>query len=225
MKRDTQLSDLRLVNLSLPVSNFVIRGRLSVAPGERVALRGRSGSGKTTLLRVIAGLHPLRVGQGQVFLGKEEITSYPAHQREVGFVFQDYALFSGMTVLENICFGLRMRKVSKEERRVAGKIWLKKIGLEEKAEVYPDVLSGGEKQRVAWARAVIWKPRMILLDEPFSALDPALRKEFRTQLIDLHHEWPVPLLWVSHDDADVEEVATSQITLQVDPTTSIHFLV
>jgi sulfate ABC transporter ATP-binding protein len=177
---------------------------LDVASGELIALLGPSGSGKTTLLRVIAGLlHP---DDGRVFFGADDATQLSLRERNVGFVFQHYALFRHMTVAENIAFGLRSRPRRKRpdgpaiKRRVDDLLRLIQLG--EHGARYPDQLSGGQKQRVALARALAIEPSVLLLDEPFGALDAKVRLEMRRWLRRLHEQTGQTTLFVTHDQEE-----------------------
>jgi putative spermidine/putrescine transport system ATP-binding protein len=163
-------------------------------------------------LRLLAGLDTLGgpTDSGRIWLDRNEITQAPVERRQIGFVFQDPALFESMSVLENAAFGLRMRGAGKSERRSAVLPWLAKVGLDARADDGVEWLSGGERQRLALVRALCWKPRLVLLDEPFSALDRELRQALRADLLALHREWPVPWVLVSHDREDVESLATSE---------------
>lgn len=186
---------------------------LTVAAGELVALLGPSGSGKTTLLRVIAGLEP--ADSGQVLFADEDITTMPARNRRVGFVFQHYALFRHMTTAQNIAFGLKVRKpkVAKTiiEERVAR--LLKLIQLENMAHRYPSQLSGGQRQRVALARALAIEPKVLLLDEPFGALDAQVRKELRRWLRRLHDDMNLTGVFVTHDQEEAMEIADRVVVM------------
>ena len=185
---------------------------LKVESGELVALLGPSGSGKTTLLRTIAGLEfPDNAGAAQVLFYGEDVTHIPASQRKAGFAFQHYALFRHMSVFENIAFGLRVRP--KETRPVESEIrarvekLLKLIQLEPMAKRFPSQLSGGQRQRVALARALAVEPKVLLLDEPFGALDAKVRKELRRWLRQLHDEIHITTLFVTHDQEEALEVS------------------
>jgi len=209
------LPSLQVENLTKQVGDFILDAHFTVAAGERAILLGPSGSGKTTLLRILAGLEPLCPPRdcGKIRLGDTEITHLPPQERDIAFVFQDATLFPAMNVLENVTFALKMRGISAEERGAQADHWLEKVDL--KAKKYSGVthLSGGEKQRVAFVRALIWKPRLILLDEPFSALDTQLRELLRKELLDLHKLWPAPLVLVTHDRADIQAVGTVKLSL------------
>ncbi len=182
---------------------------LKIETGELVALLGPSGSGKTTLLRIIAGLE--LPDSGTVLMNGEDATKFTARDRHVGFVFQHYALFRHLTVFENIAFGLRLRPKStrppeKEIRdRVRKLIDLIQLGW--LGDRYPNQLSGGQRQRVALARALAVEPRVLLLDEPFGALDARVRKELRRWLRRLHDELHVASVFVTHDQEEALEVS------------------
>jgi sulfate transport system ATP-binding protein len=182
---------------------------LDVPGGELVALLGPSGSGKTTLLRIIAGLEP--ADQGVIRFEGEDATDQPVRERQVGFVFQHYALFRHMSVFENIAFGLRVRpravRPSGAEIRDTVMNLLRLVQLEALGNRRPSELSGGQRQRVALARALAVKPKVLLLDEPFGALDAKVRKELRRWLRRLHEEVHVTSLFVTHDQEEALEVS------------------
>jgi len=178
---------------------------LQVPPGKLVALLGPSGSGKTTLLRVIAGLES--ADQGEVLYGEDNVTGLSAKERNVGFVFQHYALFSHMTIFENIAFGLRVRKWKNNAVRDRVRELLKLIQLESLEKRYPAQLSGGQRQRVALARSLAPQPKVLLLDEPFGALDAKVRQELRRWLRRLHDEIHMTSVFVTHDQEEAFEVA------------------
>jgi sulfate/thiosulfate transport system ATP-binding protein len=182
---------------------------LEIPAGQLVALLGPSGSGKTTLLRIIAGLEFPDCGSVE-FDGKD-ITERTAQARRVGFVFQHYALFRHMTVFENIAFGLRVRprksRPSKDEIRAKVNELLRLIQLQNQAQRYPSQLSGGQRQRVALARALAVEPSVLLLDEPFGALDAKVRLELRRWLRQLHDEVHITSVFVTHDQDEALEVA------------------
>ena len=185
---------------------------LKVESGELVALLGPSGSGKTTLLRTIAGLEfPDNTGEAQVLFYGEDVTQIPASERKAGFAFQHYALFRHMSVFENIAFGLRVRpkttRPSEDEIRARVEKLLHLIQLEPQAKRFPSQLSGGQRQRVALARALAVEPKVLLLDEPFGALDAKVRKELRRWLRQLHDEIHVTTLFVTHDQEEALEVS------------------
>ena len=182
---------------------------LDFPTGELVALLGPSGCGKTTLLRIIAGLE--QADAGQVLLDGEDASSTHVRERQVGFVFQHYALFKHMTVFDNVAFGMRMKPRSQRpsEAKVKEKVHelLKLVQLDWLADRFPSQLSGGQRQRIALARALAVEPRVLLLDEPFGALDAKVRKELRRWLRKLHDELHITSIFVTHDQEEALEVA------------------
>ncbi len=188
---------------------------LKVDDGELLGLLGPSGSGKTTLLRIIAGLD--WPDEGEVSFNGEDALSHGARERHVGFVFQHYALFRHMTVFENIAFGLRVqsRAIRKDEAGIRARVkeLLDLVQLDWLADHYPSQLSGGQRQRVALARALAVEPRILLLDEPFGALDAKVRKELRKWLRSLHHEISVTSIFVTHDQEEALEVANRLVVI------------
>lgn len=211
--------EIRLVEISKSFGDFVALDRmnLTIHSGELVALLGPSGSGKTTLLRIIAGLEPPDPGPGRLLFDGKDVTDHPAAKRGVGFVFQHYALFRHMTVYENVAFGLRVRRremnLSRWEidRRV--RELLRLVQLEQFAWRYPHQLSGGQRQRVALARALAVRPRVLLLDEPFGALDAKVRRQLRTWLRELHDEIGLTSVFVTHDQDEALELADRVVVL------------
>jgi sulfate/thiosulfate transport system ATP-binding protein len=177
----------------------------SVHDGELMALLGPSGGGKTTVLRMIAGLE--MPTSGDVFIRGRRVNDLSVQQRNIGFVFQNYALFKSMTVQKNIAFGLKIKKWKRADidARVAELIEL--LGLEGLDKRYPHQLSGGQRQRVAIARALAPKPSVLLLDEPFGAVDAKIRQELREWLVTLHHELNVTTVFVTHDQEEALEVS------------------
>jgi len=202
---------IQLANVTKRFGTFaaVDNVSLEVATGELVALLGPSGSGKTTLLRIIAGLEA--PDSGTVRFHGEDATDTHARERQVGFVFQHYALFGHMTIFENIAFGLRVRpraqRLPEREIRERVRTLLDLIQLDWIAERYPHQLSGGQRQRIALARALAVEPRVLLLDEPFGALDARVRHELRRWLRRLHDEVHVTSVFVTHDQEEALEVA------------------
>jgi len=184
---------------------------VTIPEGSLTALLGPSGSGKSTLLRVIAGLE--EPDAGQVLIGSEDVTERPARARGVGMVFQHYAAFKHMTVYDNVAFGLTIRKRPRAEigRRVHELLEL--VQLEGLAKRYPAQLSGGQRQRMALARALAVEPSVLLLDEPFGALDARVRKELRAWLRRLHDEVHVTTIIVTHDQEEAMEVAGQIVVL------------
>ncbi len=211
-----QLMPLRVENFEKKMGSITLSAYFTVNVGERAVLLGKSGSGKTTLLRWIAGLDQ-RDFKGKVFAGDRDLTYLAPEFRNIGFVFQDANLFTSLTVMDNVTFGLRMRGVSRCVREAEGALWLEKVGLKGQSFSPVTQLSGGERQRVAFVRALIWRPQIVLLDEPFSALDPELRAALRRDLVEIHRLWPAPMLLVTHDEKDIEVLATSRLDLQWDP--------
>jgi sulfate transport system ATP-binding protein len=190
---------------------------LNVPSGKLVALLGPSGSGKTTLLRIIAGLEFPDAGSGQIQFHGVDVTRVPAGQRKVGFVFQHYALFRHMTIFENIAFGLKVRP--RAERPARGEIaervrfLLKLVQLEGLEGRYPSQLSGGQRQRIALARALAVDPKVLLLDEPFGALDAKVRKELRRWLRRFHDEIHLTTVFVTHDQEEALEIADEVVIM------------
>ena len=188
---------------------------LDIRSGELIALLGPSGCGKTTLLRIIAGLEAPDVGS--IHFSGEDTTDVHVRERNVGFVFQHYALFRHMTVFENVAFGLRVkpRKERPSEAKIKEKVMslLKLVQLDWVAERYPSQLSGGQRQRIALARALAVEPKVLLLDEPFGALDAKVRKELRRWLRRLHDELHVTSIFVTHDQEEALEVADRVVVI------------
>ena len=204
-------------NISKRFGQFVALDNvdLEIPSGELVALLGPSGSGKTTLLRVIAGLE--FADAGTVRFDGRDISDRTARERRVGFVFQHYALFRHMTVFENIAFGLKVRprEARPSKKQIQAKVHelLKLIQLETLAQRYPSQLSGGQRQRVALARALAVEPSVLLLDEPFGALDAKVRLELRRWLRQLHDEIHVTSVFVTHDQEEALEVADRVVVM------------
>jgi sulfate transport system ATP-binding protein len=188
---------------------------LEIPEGELVALLGPSGCGKTTLLRIIAGLEA--PDEGQVLLNGEDKTAEHVSHRGIGFVFQHYALFRHMTVFDNVAFGLRVKpkKERPSEAVIAKKVQslLDLVQLGWLADRFPDQLSGGQRQRIALARALAVEPNVLLLDEPFGALDASVRKDLRQWLRNLHQELHVTSIFVTHDQEEAMEVASQVVVL------------
>jgi sulfate/thiosulfate transport system ATP-binding protein len=178
---------------------------LNVRDGSLTALLGPSGGGKSTLLRVIAGLE--QPDSGRVLIAGEDATPKPPQRRDVGFVFQHYAAFKHMTVAGNVAFGLTVRKRPKAEVKATVAELLELVGLSHLGKRYPSQLSGGQRQRMALARALAVEPRVLLLDEPFGALDARVREELRAWLRRLHDEVHVTTIFVTHDQEEAMEIA------------------
>ncbi len=209
--------ELRVANVRKEFERFPALNDVSldIRSGELIALLGPSGSGKTTLLRLIAGLE--RPSAGSIFFGDEDASHKSVQDRNIGFVFQHYALFRHMTVLDNITFGLRIRKSSRRpekaeiRRRALELLDLVQLsGLEKR---YPTQLSGGQRQRVALARAMAVEPNVLLLDEPFGALDAQVRKELRRWLRDIHDRTGHTTVFVTHDQEEALELADRVVVM------------
>lgn len=193
---------VRLVNVSKRYAavTAVDGVTLQIGRGELFTLLGASGSGKTTILRMVAGL--VAPTEGEIWFGDEEIHARPSYDRNIGLVFQSLALFPHMDVFGNVAFPLRMRRVGKREiaRRVADA--LDKVRLPDVQRRKPDQLSGGQQQRVAIARALVYNPELLLLDEPFGALDRRLREDMQLEIVRLHNELDVTIVNVTHDQRE-----------------------
>jgi putative spermidine/putrescine transport system ATP-binding protein len=193
---------------------------LSVAPGELLAVMGRSGSGKSTILRLTAGL--LHGYRGRIAIGGHDVAGVPVWRREAGMVFQNYALFPHLSVVDNVAYGLRMRGIGKAARRARALDMLERVGLTEHAERRPAGLSGGQQQRVALARALAFGPKVLLLDEPLAALDAGIRQQLRDEIRTLQRACCATTLLVTHDQdealslADRVAVVDGGRVLQVD---------
>ncbi|MEY9851228.1 putative spermidine/putrescine transport system ATP-binding protein [Leifsonia sp. EB41] len=178
---------------------------LAASPGELIALLGPSGCGKTTALRALAGLE--RVDSGRVLIDGRDVTDEPTNRRDLGMVFQSYSLFPHLTSGQNVEFGLRMRKVSAVERRRRAAEALDLVGLDHHADRYAHQLSGGQQQRVALARALVTEPRVLLLDEPLSALDAKVRVQLREEIRRIQTELGITTFFVTHDQEEALAVA------------------
>ncbi len=198
---------ISISNISKRFGDFVALDDVSldVPAGSLIALLGPSGSGKSTLLRIIAGLE--RPDAGVVHIADEDVTGTSPQERGIGFVFQHYAAFKHMTVFENVAFGLKIRRRPKAEIRERVQELLKLVQIEGMANRYPSQLSGGQRQRMGLARALAVEPKVLLLDEPFGALDAQVRKELRTWLRRLHDETHTTTVIVTHDQEEAMEVA------------------
>jgi sulfate transport system ATP-binding protein len=201
-------------NISKNFGNFhaLKQINLEIQSGSLVALLGPSGSGKSTLLRVLAGLE--NPDSGRIWLNGQDTTNVALQEREMGFVFQNYALFPNLTVSQNIAFGLDIRNIDlmRKQQRVSELLQL--MQLEKFADRYPNQLSGGQRQRVALARALAVEPKVLLLDEPFAALDAKIRKQLRHWLRTLHQHISVTTLFVTHDHFEAFELANEIVVLE-----------
>ena len=208
---------IKITNISKTFNTFAAlkNVNLEIQPGELVALLGPSGCGKTSLLRIIAGLEI--PDEGTVFYEGEDFAEKSVAKKQVGFVFQHYALFKHMTVFDNIAFGLKVRPKSTRpsSAEIKSKVdeLLKLVQLDWMADRYPNQLSGGQRQRVALARALAVEPKVLLLDEPFGALDARVRQELRKWLKKLHHDINVTTIFVTHDQEEALEVANRVVIM------------
>src|SRR5689334_21248662 len=205
--------DVRVEHISKTFGEYTALDDVSVTmpSGQLTALLGPSGSGKTTLLRVIAGIEA--PDRGRVRFGNTDVTELPVRGRGVGFVFQDYALFDHMTVAENIAFGLSVRRTAASRIEARVRELLARVQLAGLASRYPKQLSGGQRQRVALARALAPDPQLLLLDEPFGALDARVRAELRGWLRRLHDELHLTSVFVTHDQEEALEVADQIVVM------------
>ena len=178
---------------------------LEVGRREIFAVLGKTGAGKSVLLETAAGFHTPE--RGEVFLHGQELQSLPIYKRNIGYLYQDYSLFPHMTARANIAFGLRMRRCGKEEIRQRVEETAAEFGIASLLDLYPGTLSGGEQQRVALARALITQPPLLLLDEPFSALDPMTRKSMQEMLLRVREDYDCAILFVTHDFEEAEHLA------------------
>ncbi|MBW4576470.1 MAG: sulfate/molybdate ABC transporter ATP-binding protein [Aphanothece sp. CMT-3BRIN-NPC111] len=184
---------------------------LEIKTGSLVALLGPSGSGKSTLLRLIAGLE--NPDRGKIWIANEDATRKSVQQRGIGFVFQHYALFKHLTVRQNIAFGLQIRNAAKNRTKARVEQLLELVQLQGLGDRYPSQLSGGQRQRVALARALAVEPKVLLLDEPFGALDAKVRKDLRAWLRRLHDEVHVTTVFVTHDQEEAMEVSDELVVM------------
>ncbi len=207
--------ELKNINKKYGEFNALSGINLSVAEGELLAILGPSGSGKTTLLRIIAGLE--MPDSGAIFLSGEESSGISARDRRIGFVFQHYAMFKHMTVGENVAFGLKVkpRNMRLADKAISERVdeLLNLVQLGQYKNRYPHQLSGGQRQRVALARVLAINPKVLLLDEPFGALDATVRKDLRRWLVKLHDEMNVTSILVTHDQEEAMEVAARVVVM------------
>jgi ABC-type Fe3+/spermidine/putrescine transport system ATPase subunit len=187
---------------ALPAVNEV---DLDVEPGELMTLLGPSGCGKTTTLRMVAGFQ--KPSSGRIFIGERDVTNVPANGRDIGFVFQNYALFPHMNIFENVAYGLRVRRKTKAEIRESVTAVLALVGLTGHGDRSPAELSGGQQQRVALARAIVIEPRVLLFDEPLSNLDATLRVEMRGEIQSLQKRLGITTLYVTHDQEEAMAIS------------------
>jgi sulfate transport system ATP-binding protein len=200
-------------NISKTFGNYqaLSQVNLEIKNGSLVGLLGPSGSGKSTLLRILAGLE--MPDSGRIWLEGQDATKFPLQQREIGFVFQNYALFPHLTVAKNISFGLDIRNIEINLKKQRVQELLQLVQLEKFADRYPNQLSGGQGQRIALARALAVEPKVLLLDEPFAALDAKIRKQLRSWLRTLHQQISVTTVFVTHDHQEAMELAHEIVIL------------
>ncbi len=199
---ETQFADVELRDIAKRYGEAaaVERVSLTVAPGELVSLLGPSGCGKTTTLRIVAGF--VQPDHGTVLLKNADVTDVPPNKRDVGMLFQNYALFPHLTAADNVAFGLRIRRVPRSERRRRVEQALDLVRLRDFAHRYPRQMSGGQQQRVALARAIVIHPSVLLLDEPLSNLDARLRQELRMEIRQLQQTLRITTIFVTHDQEE-----------------------
>ncbi len=198
---------LELKGLTFRKGPYAFEASFVCDVNERLVVWGRSGAGKSSLLRAISGLDP--VLSGEIWLSGEELSTRPVERRRIGFLFQEPALFGALGVLENVGFGLKAQGV--RDWQPTARQWLMRVGLGDRADASVHQLSGGERQRVALARTLCAKPKLLLLDEPFSALDSARKSEMMSLVMDLHEELAVPLLFVTHDEDEADFLGTARL--------------
>ena len=197
---------LELRDLTLKRGSFLLNAvSFTVYAGEIFAVIGKTGAGKTLLLEAAAGLCP--IDGGQVLYGGEPVREIPIYRRNIGYLYQDYGLFPHMTAEENIGFALKMQHVSVRDRRSRVAAMAERFGIGGVLEQYPGTLSGGEQQRVALARALMMRPQLLILDEPFSALDPVTRQDFYGILQEVRKDFGCAILFVTHDFSEAQQLA------------------
>jgi putative spermidine/putrescine transport system ATP-binding protein len=201
------MSYLTIENLNLELGGKMILKdlNLSIEKGQLISLLGPSGCGKSTLLRGISGLNSIK--NGKIMIDGRDITKLAPKKREVGMVFQSYALFPNLTVADNVAFGLAMKRIDKETMNQKVAQILELVGLEDKAKSYPGELSGGQQQRVALARSIVVEPKVLLLDEPLSALDAQIRKQLRLELCRLQKKLGITMIFVTHDQEEAMAIS------------------
>ena len=192
--------EIKELSKSFGERKIVDRLSFTLEKGELMCILGSSGCGKTTTLNMIGGFLP--ADSGRIYLDGEDITDLPPEERPVATVFQSYALFPHMTVMENVTYGLKFKKIKKSEARERGLKYLRMTGMTEYADVSVQSLSGGQQQRVALSRALVTEPKLCLLDEPFSNLDASLRERLRFELKKLQRELGMTMLFVTHDQEE-----------------------
>lgn len=203
--------EFRNVSKCFEDTNVIKELNLTIRDGDFTVLLGASGCGKTTLLRMIAGIGPAT--SGQIFMDGVDITNVPPEKRDIAMVFQNYAIYPTMKVQENIEFGLKNRKVPKEERKKLVAEYAEIVGLTPYLKRKPSQLSGGQRQRIALARAMVKKPKVFLMDEPLSNLDAKLRASMRVELIELHNRLQTTFVYVTHDQIEAMSMADTIVLM------------
>ncbi len=204
-QQESTYVELRNINKSFGDFKASDQVSFSVEKGKLIGLLGPSGSGKTTILRILAGLET--ADSGEIYINGTRVNDVPASKRGIGFVFQSYALFRYKTVFENIAFGLKIQKWNKADIKNRVEELIELVGLKGMEKRYPNQLSGGQRQRVAFARALATQPQLLLLDEPFAAIDAKVRKELRSWLRELINAVGITSIFVTHDQDEAIEVA------------------
>lgn len=205
----------QIENLKKSLYGFRIEASLSAESSDRIGIFGQSGLGKTSLFRIIAGFLPMNTKEdsGRILLSQNDISRLKPEKREIGYLFQDLGLFPALTVFENLTFGLKVRGTPKPLLQEEGETWLRRLQLADTQDRSVFELSGGQRQRLALGRALIWSPKLLLLDEPFSSLDPNLRSELRQMLKELQVAQKIPMLFISHQEEDLAVLATRTFEL------------
>jgi len=197
---------ITIENYNLKLGNFTLNNiNLEIKEGEIFAILGRTGSGKTVLLESIAGFY--NHGNGAIYIKDTPINDIYICNRNIGFVYQDYALFPHMTVFDNIAYGLKMKKVKKHEQTEIVSEMAKLLSIENILKKYPGTISGGEKQRTALARALVLNPKILLMDEPFSALDLSTKNNMYAKIKSLHKKFKCTIVFVTHDFNEAKKIA------------------
>ncbi len=197
---------INIENYNLKLGNFALNNiNLEIKEGEIFAILGKTGSGKTVLLESMAGFYSH--GEGSISIKGTPINDISVYDRNISFVYQDYALFPHMTVFDNIAYGLKMKKIKKQNQiKIVNEI-AKLLSLENILKKYPGTISGGEKQRTALARALVLNPQILLMDEPFSALDPATKENMYSKIKQLHKKFKCTIVFVTHDFNEAKKMA------------------
>ena len=207
-------TSVKIENVTKRFGNFVANDHvnLNIEAGDFVSLLGPSGCGKTTLLSMILGVQDIT--EGKIYFDDTLVSEIPIHKRDVGMVFQNYALFQHMTVEDNVAFGLKMRKLPKEQITSMVTEALEMVHMQDLRKRFPRELSGGQQQRVAFARAIVVKPRVLLLDEPLSNLDAKLRVQMRSEIASLHNRLKATIIYVTHDQTEAMTLGTRIVVLK-----------